>query len=188
MTDPITIKLGGVASGALWVPAADLDRISIKGIPVKDGGPSGLGRVLELGPLHNAFVNQGLQRALDLLFEDTQGALPGISHIGLSADSSAVTASTTSLDPGTAGSSVKTVANVSRTNQTTHGDATWTEADVTWKIYKLGFLYGAGVTNVVNIIGGTGGSNPYNEQLEIDLTNATQFSLRMGIDLTATAS
>ena len=182
------VQIGGTLTGTIRVPADERDNAIIQGVDIVNEYIEGDEHVIELEPIHNAMVNQGLQRMLDLLFEDTQGALSGISHIGLSADTSAVSASTTDLDPGSAGSSIKTIDNVSRTNQTTHGDQTWTQADVSWAITKIGFLYGALSTDVVNIIGGTGGSDPYDEPFTIDLTNVTTWNLTMGIDLTATAS
>jgi len=146
--------------------------------------------VITFGGLHNAFVNQGLQRFLDVAFNATEGSLSGVSHIGLSADAQAVTASTTSLDPagGASGTSIKAVANVSRTGQTMHADQTWTQADVGWAIRKIGLLYGPSASDVINIIGGVGGSSPFNEDFTIDLTAISSWSLTMGIDVTATAS
>lgn len=142
--------------------------------------------VLAFSGRHNAFVNQGLQRVLDSAYGDLTAVR--ITHIGLSADNTAVTATTTSLDPGAAGTSIKVTANTSRTNQTVHADQTWTQADVTWAMHKIGLLTAVTATNVVNIIGGAGGSAPYNEPFTIDLTSIASWSLTMGIDVTATAS
>lgn len=137
---------------------------------------------------HNAFVNQGLQRVLDSAYNGLTAAR--ITHIGLSADDQAVTTTTSDADPvgGASGSSIKTIANVSRTNQTVHVDQTWTQADVSWAIRKIFMATAASSSAVVNIIGGTGGASPYNEPFNIDLTSIASWSLTMGIDTTASAS
>ena len=136
----------------------------------------------------NAFVNQGLQDVLDSAYGDLTA--DRITHIGLSADDQAVTAATTSLDPagGATGTSIKVTANTSRTNQTVSTDQTWTQADVAFAIKKIGLLSSSAETDVCNIIGGTGGSSPYNEPFTIDLTSIATWTLTMGIDVTATAS
>ncbi len=181
-----SLGYGSIARMRLVLPAADLDKATISGL-------SGLhvtrltdsDKVMVTGSRHNAFVNQGLKRALDLLFNATKGSLSGISHIALSGDSAAVTAATTTI--GTP-NSIKTVTAVARVNQTTHGEATWTQADVAFAIRKIGFLYGPAATDVANIIGGAGGSAPYDEDFTLDLQNIAAWSLQFGIDLTASAS
>lgn len=178
------LALGGVARMNLVLPKKEAHKAVIKGLDHLRWHNHG-DHFVVTGERHNAFLNQGLQRALDLLFEDTQGSLTGISHIALSGDSTAVTASTTTI--GTP-NNIKAVTNVSRTNQTTHGEATWTQADVAFAIRKIGFLWSAAATSVLNIIGGAGGASPYNEDFTVDLTNVTSWNLTFGIDLTATAS
>lgn len=211
------LSFGGVISGVLTVPRADLHKVRLTGVPllmeipnVRPGqeivseyaarnGDRVLTRAVvpdldcevaavKFAGRKNAFVNQGLQRVLDSAYNGLTAAR--ITHIGLSADAQAVTAATTSLDPagGATGTSIKTTANVSRTNQTVHADQTWTQADVAWAITKIGLLTSSAATDVVNIIGGTGGSSPYNEPFTIDLTSIATWSLTMGIDVTATAS
>lgn len=181
--------LGSIARMKLIVPSNEIDNVILAGLDNLQMTNPSKGGVVEIrGERRNAFVNQGLQRALDLLFEDTQGALTGISHIGLSADATTVDANTVDLDPGAAGSSIKAVTNVSRTNQTMHGEAAWTQADVAFAIRKIGFLYGPATTDVVNIIGGAGGVAPYDEDFTVDLTNVSSWALTFGIDLTASAS
>lgn len=108
-----------------------------------------------------------------------------ITHIGLSGDSSAVTLATTTL--GTP-NSIKVTANTSRTSQTVSTDQTWTQADVAFAIRKIGLLRGSAATDVSNIIGGDGGSAPYDEPFTIDLTSIATWTLTMGIDTTLTAS
>lgn len=164
--------------------------------PVEDGVtrhafdivPVPEGRSVLVAHLHNAFVNQGLQGALDSMYGDLTASR--ITHIGLSADDQAVTAATTSLDPagGATGTSIKTTTSTSRTNQTVSTQQTWTQADVAFAIKKIGLLRGSAATTVSNIIGGTGGVAPYNEPFTIDLTTIATWSLTMGVDCTATAS
>jgi hypothetical protein len=183
------VSIGGTLIGKLYVPSHSKEKIIISGCPIEEvkSDVRGLAKFnLGFNMVHNAMVNQGLQDMLDSFFNDL--VADRITHIGLSADSSAVTATTTSLDPGTAGSSIKAIANVARTNQTVHGDQTWTQADVSWAIRKIGFLTSSSAADVVNIIGGAGGSSPYDEDFTLDLTNIATWSLTMGIDLTATAS
>lgn len=215
-----SLKIGGIVVGALTVPVADISKVRLSGLgdfrpdPVHrpagdviafDAGQEGFdgsGLALVVPRLetaaptatilfagrHNAFVNQGLQDVLDSAYGDL--VADRITHIGLSADAQAVTATTTSLDPagGATGTSIKVTANTSRTNQTVHADQTWTQADVSWAIAKIGLLSSSAATDVCNIIGGTGGSSPYNEPFTIDLTSIATWSLTMGIDVTATAS
>ncbi len=206
--------IGGIVTGVLTVPRSDLERVLITGagevtvhrlepgafaLATADAfGTTGrtgihipnLGQDEELavvcfGGRHNAYVNQGLQHTLDSAYSALTAQR--ITHIGLSSSTATVTATTTSLAP-TGSTSIKTIANVSRTNQTVHGDQTWTQADVAFAITKIGLLKGSAATDVLNIIGGTGGASPYNEPFTIDLTSIATWSLTMGIDVTATAS
>lgn len=144
--------------------------------------------VLLEGYRGNAFINQGLQDVLDSAYGDL--VADRITHIGLSADDQAVTAATVSLDPagGATGTSIKVTANTSRTAQTVSTDQTWTQADVAFAIKKIGLLSSSAATDVCNIIGGSGGSSPYNEPFTIDLTSIATWTLTMGIDVTASAS
>ena len=59
---------------------------------------------------------------------------------------------------------------------------------MSFAITKIGLLRGSASTDVSNIIGGSGGSAPYDEPFTIDLTNITTWTLTMGVDVTATAS
>lgn len=192
------LKIGGIAHAVITVPTDEAHKAVIRGMFVNaDGrtGPHGFtrednadGTTTLTGHLHNAFVNQGLGGILDSAFGDL--VADRITHIGLSADTAAVTAGTTDLDPagnGT-GTSIKTTDNTSRSVNTVSCDQTWTQADVSFAIAKIGLLRGSSSTDVSNIIGGTGGSSPYDEPFTIDLTSIATWTLTMGIDVTATAS
>jgi hypothetical protein len=133
------------------------------------------------GYRHNLFVNQGLEAALDSMFGDLT-AVP-ITHIALSGDNGAVTATTADIDPSGTGFSPKVTANTSRTNRTAGADNTWTQADVSFSVRKVGFLTGSLKTDVVNIIGGTG-----NQPFTVDLTSQATFTLTIGIDVTLAAT
>lgn len=182
----------GVAHMKLTVSAADADKVVITGMTANSTGtgPVGIlrhdngdGTVTLEGYRGNAFVNQGLQGILDSSYGDL--VADRITHIGLSGDTAAVTAATTTL--GTP-NSIKPTANTSRTGQTVSTDQTWTQADVNFAISKIGLLRGNVPTEVSNIIGGTGGVAPYNEPFTIDLRQIATWTLTMGIDTTATAS
>lgn len=144
---------------------------------------------------HNAYVNTGLNNALDREF-----GLGGtaIGFIGVGNNSTAVTAATVYLH----GSAGATAANViikaispaaTRASQTVTGGATFANADFTSGVFvinKLGFLTtstDAG-TGLVDVIGGTGGSSPYNRTFVLDLTGAGVFSATLQIAVTASAT
>lgn len=194
MKDVKKAKLGvrGVAHLRLTVSAEDADKAIITGMTTNPNGigavglnkiDNGDGTVTIEGYRGNAFVNIGLRGILDSAYGDL--VADRITHIGLSGDTAAVTANTTTL--GTP-NSIKPTANTSRTNQTVSTDQTWTQADVNFAITKIGLLRGSAPTEVSNIIGGVGGAAPYNEPFTIDLTNIATWTLTMGIDTTATAS
>lgn len=182
----------GVAHLKLTVSAEDADKAIITGMTADASGtgPVGLmktdngdGTVTIEGYRGNAFVNQGLQGILDSAYGDLTA--DRITHIGLSGDTAAVTAGTTTL--GTP-NSIKPTANTSRTGQTVSTDQSWTQADVNFAITKIGLLRGNVPAEVSNIIGGVGGVAPYNEPFTIDLRQIATWALTMGIDTTATAS
>jgi len=143
---------------------------------------------------HNAYVNTGLNNALD-----REWGLGGaaIGYIGVDNNSTAVTAATVYLH----GASGATAANqiikaispaATRTNQTTTGGATFANADFTSGVFvinKIGLLNtstDAG-TGLIDVIGGTGGSSPYNRTFVLDLTGAGTFSATLQIAVTATS-
>lgn len=186
------IGIRGVARMHLAVPNADVHKVNITGMTTDPSGvgPVGLdyhdngdGTTTITGYRRNAFLNQGLEDVLDSAFAAL--AAQRITHIGLSGDSSVVSATTT-----TAGTpnSIKTISNVGRVNRTVSGDQTWTQADVAFPITKIFLASGNAPTAAVNIIGGVGGAAPYNEPFTIDLTNIATWTLTMGIDTTLTAS
>jgi hypothetical protein len=144
---------------------------------------------------HNAYVNTGLNNALDREF-----GLGGtaIGYIGVDNNSTAVTASTVHLH-GAAGATaanqiIKAISPAaSRSNQTVTGGATFANADFTSGVFvinKLGLLTtstDAG-TGLVDVIGGTGGSAPYDATFVLDLTGAGTFSATLQIAVTASAT
>lgn len=184
----------GIAHMAIDVPADELDNLVLTGTFRNPDGRTSPGFLVEDHPndpgfkrvvahRHNAFVDQGLAGALDSMFGDL--VADTITHIGVSGDDTAVTGATTTL--GTP-NSIKTTANTARVGQTASAEQTWTQADVNFEITKIGLLRGATATDVSNIIGGTGGAAPYDEPFTIGLTNITQWTLTLGVDVTATAS
>lgn len=135
---------------------------------------------------HNAFVNIGLNNALDLLFALAAPAVP--SRIQVSNSTTAVTAATTTMG-GTISNKAFAPA-ASRAAQTVTAGATYTQADIAFVITKVGLLNtstDAG-TGLYDVIGGTGGAAPYNQPFTIDLTSTTSFSLLMQIAVTGAAS
>lgn len=143
----------------------------------------------------NAYVNTGLNNSLD-----REWGLGGtaIGWIGVDNNSTAVTASTVYLH-GAAGATaanqiIKAISPAAtRTNQTTTGGATFANADFTSGVFvinKLGLLNtstDAG-TGLIDVIGGTGGSSPYNRTFVLDLTGAGTFSATLQIAVTAQAA
>jgi hypothetical protein len=188
-TQKDAMQIGGIAHIRLTLPAATAHLAIVEGLT---GNPDGRtaapiaftrqGDQTHIeGYLHNLFVNQGLEAALDSLFGDLTA--DRITHIALSGDNSAVTATTADIDPSGTGFSPKVTANVSRTGRTAGGDNTWTQADISFAVRKVGFLTGALKTDVVNIIGGTG-----NQPFTVDLTSQATFTLTIGIDVTLAAT
>jgi hypothetical protein len=142
----------------------------------------------------NAYVNTGLQNSLNREF-----GLGGtaIGWIGVDNNTTAVTATTTFLH----GASGATAANqiikaispaATLSAQTVTAGATFANADFTSGVFvinKLGLLTtstDAG-TGLVDVIGGTGGTSPYNRTFVLDLTAAGTFSATLQIAVTAIA-
>lgn len=154
----------------------------------------------------NGFINLGLHFILDRIFNINTPAT-AITHMGISNDTTAVTATTLLIDPTAGagspdftalGSGVGAAA-TSRTGNTVTCSAGWEPADFTtvFAITKVGLSTAstdAGddtvptVNGVVNIIGGTGGAAPYNEPFSIDLTTVSDFDLTLQIQVTAQAT
>jgi hypothetical protein len=183
------MAIGGIAHMRLTMPTETAHLAVVEGLT---GNPDGRtqapitftqvgDQTYVEGYRHNLFVNQGLEAALDSMFGDLT-AVP-ITHIALSGDNGAVTATTADIDPSGTGFSPKVTANTSRTNRTAGADNTWTQDDVSFSVRKVGLLTGALKTNVVNIIGGTG-----NQPFTVDLTSQATFTLTIGIDVTLAAT
>jgi hypothetical protein len=183
------LLLGGIAHMRLTVPTETAHLAIVEGLTGNADGRTAApiafrqdGNITHIeGYLHNIFVNQGLEAALDSMFGDLTA--DRITHIALSGDNAAVTATTADIDPSGTGFAPKVTANTSRTNRTAGADNTWTQADVSFSVRKVGFLTGALKTDVVNIIGGTG-----NQPFTVDLTSQATFTLTIGIDVTLTAT
>jgi hypothetical protein len=135
----------------------------------------------------NAFVNQGLNNLLDRAAA-IGGA--GWTHIMLSSDNTAVTASTTTMG-GTISAKAISPA-TTRSNQTTTSGASWTQADspgpATFSVRKIGISIGATdvAGNIQDIIGGAGVS-PYNKPFTIDFQTVGNFTAVLQVQVTAAA-
>lgn len=181
------IQLSGLLIASIKVDPKDFDKVKITGAEILEfNSKEGFIKVCR----KNAFVNIGLNNALDRTFGLASPAVP--SHIGLSDDNTAVTATTTLLDPTPTGLSpaIKVFSPASsRAAQVVTAGATFTQADVNFIIRKVGLLNGAtdAGTGLYDVIGGSGAS-PYNQPFTIDLTGTTSFSLTMQIQVTAAAS
>jgi hypothetical protein len=143
----------------------------------------------------NAYVNTGLSNSL--LREFGLGGT-AVGYIGVSSNTTAVTASTVYLNGTVAGTAANTIIKaISPTatisGQTVTAGATFANADFTSGVFvmnKLGLLTtstDAG-TGLVDVIGGTGGTNPYNLTFSLDLTGAGSFSVTIQIAVTASAA
>lgn len=143
---------------------------------------------------NNAYVNTGLNNSLDREF-----GLGGtaIGFIGVSSNTTAVTATTVFLNGASGGAAANTIIKAispaaSRVAQTTTGGATFVNADFTSGVFawaKIGYLTtstDAG-TGLVDVIGGTGGTSPYNRTFALDLTSAGAFSVTAQLAITAVA-
>lgn len=177
------LGMSGLLVATVAVPEHEEHRVRLQAMNVKR-----LGRGRWRLQHRNGVVNTGLNIALDRLF-GISGPPAAISNIALSSSTATVTAATTTLG-GTV--SFKTISPAaSRTNQVVTAGATWTEADSpgpkTFVVTKVGLLNTAtdAGTGLLDVIGGTGGSAPFNQPFTIDLTNVTTFSLVMQIQLTA---
>lgn len=144
---------------------------------------------------HNAYVNTGLNNSLDREFGIGGTA---VGFIGVSNNSTAVTASTTFLNGASGGAAANTIIKAispaaTRTAQTVTGGATFTNADFTGGVFiwnKIGLLTTSTDvgTGLVDVIGGTGGTTPYNRTFVLDLTGAGAFTVTAQIAVTAVAA
>lgn len=143
---------------------------------------------------HNAYVNTGLNNSLDLEFGAGGTA---VAKIGVSSNTTAVTASTVNLNGASGGTAANTIikaATAVRSGQTTTATVTsaFVNGDFTSGVFvwnKIGLLNTAtdAGTGLIDVIGGTGGSSPYNRTFSLDLTSAGTFSVTAAIAVTATA-
>lgn len=142
----------------------------------------------------NAYVNLGLNNALD---KEHQGTGTTVGFIGVSSNTTAVTNATTFLNGGSGGTAANTIIKAttnSRSAQVNTDQVTsaFVNADFTSGVFvwnKIGLLNtstDAG-TGLIDVIGGTGGSSPYNRTFSLDLTAAGTFSVTPAIAVTATA-
>lgn len=136
----------------------------------------------------NAYVNLGLQRFIDKMFNAT-GTAPVC--ISISSDNTAVTAASTTFG-ATYSSSSGFTAN-SRTGNVQTSQADFTKGTpgagtnlCNFSIRKIGISSTTADGAMMDCIGGAG-SSPYNEPLTIDLSSATSFTLTIAIDTTLVA-
>lgn len=184
------LSIGGVIRPRIVLPHSEAKKIRLSGLADVCERTLEDGRLCITGHRHNAFVDTGLQLALDRLF-GLSGPPAAISHMAVSADDAAVVAGTTLIDPagGDAGSTFVAVSSVSRTGQTVEAHGLYDEGTVAFAINKVGLLNTAtdAGTGLVNVIGGAGVS-PFNEPFTIDLTGAATWDLDMQLDVTAQAT
>lgn len=143
---------------------------------------------------HNAYVNSGLNNSLD---RESGAGGTTIGFIGVSSNTTAVTATTAFLNGASGGTAANTIIKPctnSRSAQTTTYTVTsaFVNADFTSGVFvwnKVGLLNtptDAG-TGLIDVIGGTGGSSPYNKTFSMDLTAVGAFSVILAIAVTAVA-
>lgn len=145
---------------------------------------------------YNGVVNTGLNNMLDRWF-GLSGPPAAIGFIGVGSNTTAVTAATAFLNGAGAGSAANTIIKAispaaTRSAQTVTGGATFANADFTAGVFvinKIGLLTtstDAG-TGLIDVIGGTGGADPYSRTFVVDFTNAGSFTLVPQIAMTAVA-
>lgn len=150
------------------------------------------------GPLfrHNAFVTNGLNAVLERIAGI--GTTAAITHLHLSADAQAVTLASTQIDPagGATGRASKTVTNTvnAATSVLSCTSANFTQADVSFAIAKMGVgnvstdpgtTTAGAISGIWDIIGGTGGTTPFNQAFTMDYTGSTSFTLSPVITISA---
>lgn len=152
---------------------------------------------------HNAYVRSGLRNSL--LREFGLGGT-AVGFIGVSSNTTAVTLTTRFLNGGSAGAAANTkfkaispaatiTADTDGTAQTVTGGATFTSADfgTVFVFNKLGFGLSSTLPetdgNLIDVIGGTGGTSPYNRTFALDLTGAgSGWTAVLQIAVTASAT
>lgn len=145
---------------------------------------------------HNAFVTNGLNAILERI--GGIGTTAAITHFHFSADAQAVTLATTQIDPagGATGRASKTVTNTvaAGTSILSCTSASFTQADISWVINKMGVgnvstdpgtTTPGAISGIWDIIGGTGGTSPFNQPFSMDFTGSTAFTLSPILTITA---
>jgi hypothetical protein len=181
-----SINIKGTLKCEITIPSSDLQKVSIEGLSNQKTHFQGESVTIS-GERSNSFVNTGLENALDLLF-GLGGSI--VSHIGVTDDTTAVTATTTKLDPTDDDSvTLLTAQSLARTDRIVTGEATFTHVNANFAYKKIGFLSTAtdAGTGLIDVIGG-GGTSPYNQAFNIDLTGATTWSATLGIEVEFKAS
>lgn len=194
-----TIGISGLLTVRIELPPEERKLAVLRGMKIemdRDG--------FYVGTRPNAFTNLGLHYVLDRIFNiNTPSA--AITHLAITDDSQTVTAATLLINPAGGGTNAtfKALATgvgataTSRTTETVTASAGFTKADANFVIAKVGLSRAstdAGddtvptVNGVINIIGGTAGTSPYNEPFTIDLTNVSAFNLTFFLDVTAQAT
>lgn len=143
----------------------------------------------------NAFVRNGLNAIAERI--GGIGTTAALSHMQLSADAQAVTLATTQIDPagGATGRASKTVTNTvnATTSVLSCTSANFTQADVSFAIAKMGVgnvstdpgtTTPGAISGVFDIIGGTGGSAPFDQAFSVDYTGSTSFTLSPVVTIT----
>jgi hypothetical protein len=194
-----SIGIGSMLTARIEMPPAERHLAVLRGMKVEKDSNG-----LFIGKRPNAFTNLGLHYVLDRIFNlNTPSA--SITHLAITDDSQTVTAATLLINPAGGGSNAtfKALATgvgataTSRTLETVTASAGFTKTDANFVIAKVGLSTAstdAGddtvptVNGIINIIGGTSGTSPYNEPFTIDLTNVSAFNLTFFLDITAQAT
>jgi len=198
---------GHGASLSLTVKADNLWRLRIFGLPLWAALILQFWRLrlrggwLTVLPICNAYVRSGLRNIQQKCFLGTGTTVAGI---GVSGDSAAVTIDTRFLNGASAGKngavagqtvaikafspSPSLIADGAGVAQTCTQGATFTNSDFNggvpfiWK--KLGMVLAVPASaalevdgNLVDVIGGTGGTSPYNRTFSMDLTAVGNFTV-----------
>ena len=180
------MNIKGTLKCEITIPSNDFEKVKIEGLKNKHTHFDG-DNVTISGERSNSFVNIGLENALNLL-----AGLGGsaISHIGVTDDATVVTATTTKLDPTDDDNvAILAVQSLAVTGRVLSGEATFTHVNANFAYKKIGFLTTAtdAGTGLIDVIGG-GGTAPYNQAFNIDLTGATTWSATLGIEVEFKAS
>jgi hypothetical protein len=175
------MEIKGTLNCEITLKAEDLDKVIIEGLhSYKESYENG--NVIISGRRSNTFVDIGLNNVI-LLFAGLGGS--PISHIGVTNNADAVTASTTKLDPnGTDSVTIELVQNLTVINSVMSGEGVFTHLNAAFPYRKIGFLNtstDAG-TGLADVIGG-GGVAPYDKPFFIDLTGAGTWNAKLGIDV-----